>query len=148
MSTENKIIKLNSISRHTIDDQQCIVLDNQQDSLDHVHSLVLIPAIEQINVDGSKDISFPDGESQLLIRLTVGLFPICFNMQTQYGYLVLGIVPQGVIPDFTHGSHFPVSDAAVVNRSVEDIQHDLQMTHQWIASRRDWVKTNGIVIYA
>lgn len=144
----NKVIKLNAISRHTIDDQPYIVLDNQQDALAHVHRLALIPAIEKKMPDGSKQVVFPKGELQFLCNERTGLFPIRFEMQTECGYLVLALVPQGVITDFSDGGHFPPKGVPGDGWSPKDSEHDRQLVRKWVVTHARWVRTKGIIIYA
>jgi len=149
VSAKNKIIKLNSISRHKLDNQSCIVLDNQQDSLSHVHSLALVPAMETQKPNGSREISLANGQILLLKPVKVGIFPVWHQMQTQYGYLVLGIVPQGVIVEFGDQGHFPSTDARTLNGAAKvDLKRDHQMARDWIMAHIDWVQTSGIMIYA
>ena len=155
MSAKNKIIKLNSINRQAVDGRQCILLDNQQDSLSHIHRLALVPVIQTVETGESQAISFPDTDLILLNRLKkgneikAGLFPIGFQMQTNYGYLVLGIVPSNVILGLDNQSNFPQADeSAAHNGPVEDGQHIPQVAREWIEIHRDWVQTNGILIYA
>lgn len=157
MSDKNKIIKLNSINRQAVDGRQCILLDNQQDSFSHIHRLALVPVIQKIKSGESQGISFPDTDLILLNRLKkgnevkAGLFPIGFQMQTDYGYLVLGIVPSGVIADLGGGgqSGFPHTDEGEARSDkVEDGQQIPQVARDWIALHLDWVQTNGILIYA
>ncbi len=148
MPGKNKIIKLNSISRHTVANKPCILLDNQQDSRNHVHRLALVPAYEQKKPDGSRELSFPDSELHWLSPVKVGLFPICFTMHTKFAYLVLGVVSKDVIPDFTNQGHFPSSGSAALDTSALDCEFDDHMARQWIATHKQWVQTNGILVYA
>jgi len=164
MPNTNKIIKLNSINRHTVDNQQCILLDNQQDALGHIGRLALVPAKENINPDGSREVSYPARDIILLNQdkgikgvkgvkepddVKKGLFPIGFHMQTDYGYLVLGIVPPGVITGLNNDGNFQVTDAsAAVNESAEHGQYDPQVVREWLPKHQDWIQTNGIIIYA
>jgi len=131
-----------------VNNQSCILLSNQQDSRNHVHSLALVPAVKKDRGGGDSDISFPNAELHWLRPVETGLFPICFQMQTQHGYLVLAIVPHGVIPDPTNHGHFQTPGAPTLTATIEDVKRDQQMVREWIATHIEWVRTNGIVIHA
>lgn len=137
MPTKNKIIKLNSISRRVVGNQSYIFLDNQQDSLSHVHSLALV------NEDG-----FSNGELYLLKREKVGQFPICFKLKPEITYLVFGIVPKNVITDFTHHGHYSTKDTQELNGTGGNSECYKQLVHEWMANRKDWVQSNGIRLHA
>jgi len=139
MSVEIRIVKLNSITRKTAGEPQpCFVLDSQQGSLSEVCRLALVPGVENKKPDGSKEITIPHGEVQLLRHSENGKFPICFNLQPNIGYLALGIVQKNT------------SDSTTQDQgcSVEDSKRDIQLALDWLAKRNDWVQTKATLIYA
>jgi len=148
MPFTNKIIKINSIQRKPVGTQSCIVLDTQQDWRTYVHSLALVPAIKKINNDGSPNMNFPSCKLQLINSREEGLFPICFEMQTKFSYLVLGIVPDSAIADFTIQNHFQGTETSKPDLPIQDVKRDRQMVRKWIDNHLDWVENHGVLIHA
>jgi len=140
---KNTVIRLSAFDRQTIDGKPCIVLDNNQDSANHLHSLALVPAVKE-----EKKISFPNHEIQFLKNKVAGLFQIKFDMSLKYGYLVLGIVPQNVIADITFNNHFADTASTPQNVPGEVCKHDQKMVRSWIDDHSAWVQSNGMVINA
>lgn len=150
MSVENKVIKLNSINRQMINGHPYIVLDKHQDSLKHVHTLLLFP-VEKKRMDNGRvnGVELLEEPFKLTTNL-VGQFPITFEMDRQYGYLVLGIVSKDVIPDFTAHHHLVIEHASASTQRPTGQQscHDSQIARNWIENHHSWVRNKGIVIYA
>jgi len=145
---KSNIIRLSSISRHVIDNGSCIVLDSQQDARSHVHTLALVPAHKKNHPGGREEILYPDKDMQLLRCVKAGEFPICFRMQTQHDYLVLGLVSKDVIPGITSGANSTTNHSPMPERTIADEQADKIMVRTWIESHKDWLAINGIVIHA
>lgn len=150
MSVENKVIKLNSISRQMISGHSYIVLDKHQDSLTHVHTLLLFPVEKKRMNNGRVNGVGLLEEPFKLTTNQVGRFPITFEMDMRYGYLVLGIVSKNVIADFKPNQHLDIEHASTSTKRPTGQQscHDSQIARNWIENHHSWVRNKGIVIYA
>jgi len=149
MPVKNKPIRLSSIARQKIKGKPCIVLDNQQDAVNHIYSLALVPAHEIVNDDGIKELQFPGDKIEMLNCNELGKFPIGFNMKKKSSYLVLAIVCQSVIPDFGQGgAGSSASNVPVHKPSAKDNQRDQQMVQKLIATQGDRLRKIGILINA
>lgn len=143
----NRVVKLDAISRQVIEDEQFVFLENHQSGFNYMHRLAFIPAELQVQDDGVERLTLELDGLQFVNSVEHGKFCVPpFNLDKR-NYLVVGIMPDVLVPDM---EDFIATNLVANKRETSSYNDhdDAELIRTWADENAGWVKSQRALVYA